>query len=94
MRDLEKPILVLLTLLASAFGISDMNYGEQSDCLVPTSRMSAVNTVNTVNTVQNPTRPPQAAVASEPWREASGDGQDRAHREGRIDDCRVMIVDF
>ena len=53
MRDLEKPILVLLTLLTIALGISDMNYGEQSDCLVPTSRTSAVNPVNTV---QNPTR--------------------------------------
>ena len=52
-----------------------------------------MDTVNPVNTVQNPTRPPQATVAREPWREVSGDGHDRAHREGRIDDCRVMIVD-
>ena len=44
------------------------------------SAVNPVNKVNLVNTVQNPTRPPQAAVARAPWRELSGDGQDRAHR--------------
>jgi hypothetical protein len=57
------------------------------------SAVNPVNKVNLVNTVQNPTRPPQVAVAREPWRELSGDGQDRVHREGRIDDCRVLIFD-